>query len=483
MEESPPNPADRSRRKREADRDDAEKSRRRKEKAEDGKTKSHIRPKGSGVPGSAKSGSTSWSLGKTEGVIAAGAWAARAEVANLLEDGIEIDTLLYLIRKGCEGNHKLALDGTLEDLESEESVAEKAPSSRTTPSPPPGEASTREVLGDMSDEDWNVALAKQKSILESLSGGERPPWAKEASKSAAAGSLFPLEPVVTFVKSSKPPPSGVKMERRHPENVKPFEAKDDKEDVVEFRKPVKTDPPPKPPYPAKVDRRGGSKGAAYGMQAKELAELEEFHEAALAIYYGLKELGIKMDLSDLVEPSGSMDDERFRLHSRPNKAATGLNYVRLMKGLLRSVERSSEMPVAEGVATTRLQLVEYIEQLIQNESGFLTPRSLLYAVEFFSKAFGFGVGGPNWDRCKRLSLRYAQTKPAGTNRAEPFYRETMLALENITMDPFVARPKRVACGKLRLCIQASIRFDDLLNTPLGCCEWGAQTRGERDQWS
>ena len=64
-----------------------------------------------------------------------------------------------------------------------------------------------------------------------------------------------------------------------------------------------------------MDRRGGSKGAAYGMQAKEQAELDEFHEAALAIYYGLKELGVKMDLSDLVEPGGSMDDERFRLHS------------------------------------------------------------------------------------------------------------------------------------------------------------------------
>lgn len=142
-------------------------------KAEDEKAKSRVRPKVSGLrsPGS-------WGLGKTEGVIAAGAWAARAEVANLLEDGVEIETLLYLIRKGCEGNHKLSFDGTLEDLESEDSVVEKAPSSRTTPSPPPNKASTREVLGDMSEEDWNVALAKQKSILESLSGGERPPWAK-----------------------------------------------------------------------------------------------------------------------------------------------------------------------------------------------------------------------------------------------------------------------------------------------------------------
>lgn len=95
MDETPSYPADRTRRKRRADRDDAEESRRRREKAEDEKTKRQGRSKASETSGPAKSGSTSWSLGKTEGVIAAGAWAARAEVANLLEDGIEIETLLY----------------------------------------------------------------------------------------------------------------------------------------------------------------------------------------------------------------------------------------------------------------------------------------------------------------------------------------------------------------------------------------------------
>ena len=111
------------------------------------------------------------------------------------------------------------------------------------------------------------------------------------------------------------------------ESVQPSEVKDAKQGRIEFRKPVKTEPPPKPPYPPRVERSGSTKGAAYGMQAKEQAELDEFHEAALAIYYGLKELGIKMDLSDLVKPSGTMDDERFRLHSRPNKAHEGLSLV------------------------------------------------------------------------------------------------------------------------------------------------------------
>lgn len=50
-------------------------------------------------------------------------------------------------------------------------------------------------------------------------------------------------------------------------------------------------------------------------------------------------------------------------------------------------------------------------------------------------------------------------------------RATMCALESIVMDPFEPGPARLAAGKLRLCIQASIRHDDLTNTPLAACEW------------
>ena len=44
-------------------------------------------------------------------------------------------------------------------------------------------------------------------------------------------------------------------------------------------------------------------------------------------------------------------------------------------------------------------------------------------------------------------------------------------VEVAVQDPFLSRPERIACGKLRLCVQASVRFDDLLNTPLNRCEW------------
>lgn len=209
-----PDPAERARRKRRDAEDKEDKARRKKTRAEKGHDRDRVRPGTSGSSIPTRSRSPSWALGRTEGVLAAGAWAGRLEIADLLEEGIDADTLLYLIRKGKESGRKLKPDGSLEDplprVPDEES--EVAPTSR--PSSPLGKGDAREVLGDMTDEEWNLALAKQKSILESLAGGgERPPWAKEKSRSAIAGRFFPADPAgVTFVKSSKPPPVGAKTE-------------------------------------------------------------------------------------------------------------------------------------------------------------------------------------------------------------------------------------------------------------------------------
>lgn len=65
------------------------------------------------------------------------------------------------------------------------------------------------------------------------------------------------------------------------------------------------------------------------------------------------------------------------------------------------------------------------------------------------------------------------------SRANCFPKATLAALELTVLDPFLPRPERVAAGKLRLCVQASMRYDDLLNTPLSCCEWVRRQGEER----
>ena len=52
----------------------------------------------------------------------------------------------------------------------------------------------------------------------------------------------------------------------------------------------------------------------------------------------------------------------------------------------------------------------------------------------------------------------------------------MRALEKMK-DDMLKKPLRVASGKLRLCVQASIRHDDLLNTPISALEWTRRKGG------
>ena len=52
-------------------------------------------------------------LGRTSGVTSAGAWAARLEMANLLEAGCDPTALIKLTREGTEGDHPLDMSGKL----------------------------------------------------------------------------------------------------------------------------------------------------------------------------------------------------------------------------------------------------------------------------------------------------------------------------------------------------------------------------------
>lgn len=47
----------------------------------------------------------------------------------------------------------------------------------------------------------------------------------------------------------------------------------------------------------------------------------------------------------------------------------------------------------------------------------------------------------------------------------------MAALQKTVLDPYKPLPERIAAGKLRLCVQAFIRYSDLKGTPIGCLEW------------
>ena len=454
-------------------------------------TKAAVPPSRSGSTVSRGSPSVKMStfeLGRSSGPTSAGAWAARFEVANMLEAKCSPADLIAMIRVGKEGTRSLTMDGSLGpgvmELDDRDSAASQE--------------------GSVEQGDLDAEVARQKAIMDSLMSVDTrvPPWevksdqgsrsprpgghsnvSSQSSTGLADQKLGSLAHSIErgFKKRAKPPSEAV-LKKLKGETQPEVEKAKAAEVPMAFEKRAK---PPVDLELAKSHRPQPFKGSLpRGKQAdlssKEEAELAKFTKKALALYAKFEDYGVSMDLTELVElKDGYVDTERFKSHTLPNRAATGLRYARLMEAhfkWLREVDNPFE---GRENAFEKLGILGFMEYIIQRKAGARTPQGLLYAVDFFGKAFGFGVAGSHFDRAKRLSLRYAQMTKVERCGAPMFTRTTLVALERILLDQGAPIAHRVTAGKLRLCIQASIRHSDLNYTPISCCEW-IRRRGEID---
>ena len=420
-------------------------------------------------------------LGRSSGVMAAGAWSARLEVANLLESRCDPQRLVMLIRSGKEGSHDLMPDGSVKS-------GEEAPVSPTGSIPYSPTSPGSEFKEGKVEED----LMKQKAILESLSEapGNVPPWQNPRKRDPSTTPAHPSSgPSVValeagFTKRANPPPKGLRgiqvKEEEEPEVVPPIPVE---ETEAIFGKKAT---PPSDEQRASVGRPalGGLGGSHHGSDrpvsqgARELLGLEAFHRATVGIFKMLRIKGINMDLVDIIEgPDGELDLDRFRVHTSPNRASTGNRYARLIQGFLKWESGVYNPFASREEPFEKLNCLLYMELLAQKEVGARTLQAFLYAIDYYAKALGFQIGGGHFGRAKRLAQRYSQLRRTDRKGAPMFTRDTMIALEKITCDPLIQVAQRVAAGKLRLCIQASIRHNDLVNTPLSSCEW-VRRRGD-----
>ncbi len=430
------------------------------------------------------SGGPKWTLGSTQGMFAAGAWAARHEVARLLESRCDPSELIKLVKVGEEGHEPLSVGGGL-SLPPDSETAEISEVGVSPDSP-------KVALGNLLDgNDLDKQLESHKALLEKLaSGRDSPPWAQVRGAGRSRPTPFnsgegPRE--LSFRKKAAPPSMEVlaaKAAASRERSVKSPGSVETPEAERIFRKravpPTKEDLEAEEERQKKASRFSGMGSRPGSMKEREAKELKRFHAFALRIYDSMKCLEVPMDLDELVMKEGGLDEDRFFTHTCPNRAATGLRYARCVQGLLKWV---SGIPVEErkarGARTNlaRLYVVDYMEYIIQVGVGYNTPYTLLYSLDFFGKAFGFCLEGNLWDRCRRLANRYVNLKPADVNRAPPFRKDFMATLERIVLDQNRSDAERVVCGKLRLCVQASVRYDDILHTPLASCQW-IRKRGE-----
>ena len=431
---------------------------------------------------------TDWELSQSSGTTAVGAWAARLEAACLLEARCSPEAYISLVRKGSECGKTSVLDfASL--LDSEGDLLDGNPLKLTSNllDQETAESDLPQVPTPLWEEDTrqDEEVAKQRAILESLAQNNDsvPPWAfsREAENSSPRSNLpewvvgGPFGGESGFHKKAAPPPKEILQPTVYQgETWAGMPNVGDPETCF-----TKRASPPESPQQVETrlstaPKLGSVSTAAFSapsMRAREEIGIQAFVDAAIECYKFAFDSGIDMDLINIAGPPDNIDRRKFHLHTAPNRASTGIRYARLFKQL-QSFCTSEPRSVSENAgAMDKLGVLDFVELLVQRGSGKKTPQSLLYAFDYFSKVFGFEFEKRPWERAKRLALRYAQADSDIPNRAPMFRRKTLFALEQICLDPCLPDPWRVAAGKLRLCVQASIRHDDLLNTPLKNCEW------------
>ena len=112
----------------------------------------------------------------------------------------------------------------------------------------------------------------------------------------------------------------------------------------------------------------------------------------------------------------------------------------------------------------------YIKDLCSEGAGRFTPKSCVHALQFFADAFGVRFEASDYKRVRKVAEQYSRSeKPPA--KAPMFPVQTLRYLEDVTTSMGFPLNKRIVAGKLRLCIQAALRWDDLTRTPLGNLEW------------
>ena len=436
-----------------------------------------------------------WSLGATHGAVAYGAWAARVEIANMLEMKCDPGRIIELVDRGVEGSHPMKTDNQAIPKFSDpvriedgyEEVQEKTPLPFV---PSKGFTESQVAQSLFPEKEVKEVVEEQMAIMNALTGSdsEIPPWVKKspdelpmASKPSGGPFLGATSPDATFKKRAQLPHEGLEVKTfREAFRKSNMETKYEDEEKDRFTKAAP--PPPDGVAVEAVEKRNmrpplrPKAPPGESLAEREKTELERFKVVALEIYYAYQGLGIQMDLAQWVgEPK--VDEAKFIFHVAPSRASTGNRYANLLMGHLNWVKSIHGSPLEGGAPLEKLRTVEYLEHIVQKGIGKYTPSSFLFALDYFSKAFGFDPTGAQWRRAKMLASRYTKASPELADRAPQFSKETLLALERLVLDDLASAPERIAAGKLRLSCQASVRYDDLLHTPLSSLEW-VRRKGE-----
>ena len=218
---------------------------------------------------------------------------------------------------------------------------------------------------------------------------------------------------------------------------------------------------------------------ASGSKDKETTSMRNFDERCLGLYSDLlshdQEMEITGMLAHVVEGEWA---EAFADLTRPKRAATGLVYIRMMEDYMRWYkEQKLAAPERSLPPCCKDVFWLYLHHVKTNRAGKYSPKAAHLALRYFADCFGFSDEAVTYRRVRRLVENCSKLE-GPRNQADMIPVATLDFLEHAVGDPTLALGVRIAAGKLRLCVQSSLRWDDLSRTPIGKVEW-VRRRGSK----
>ena len=206
---------------------------------------------------------------------------------------------------------------------------------------------------------------------------------------------------------------------------------------------------------------------------KEAASMRTFDERCLVLYNDLLGMDQEMEITHML--SGVFEGswgEAFADLTRPKRASTGLIYVRMMEDYLKWHKKQQESAGGDKVLLPSCKDVFwlYLHHVKTDRVGKYSPKAAHLALRYFADCFGFSDEAVTYRRVKKLVENCSKLEEP-RNQAEMIPVATLDFLETAVSDHTLNLGVRIAAGKLRLCVQGSLRWDDLSRTPFGHVEW------------
>ena len=213
--------------------------------------------------------------------------------------------------------------------------------------------------------------------------------------------------------------------------------------------------------------------AAAAAAGGEDHELAKSHAAAageeavvtqlLYIMDDLEELGVVLGIKEVAS-----DRSLLNLVLRPNRPSTALRHIRMWRRYYSFIKL--DMGTFPGHVFGAARVARWLKDFMDNNAGATTPMTALGMLRFMSHKLEFPEPVSITSPLYTLARRWKEEQAKERSQAPPFNKRFILLLENGVLDKVRCHVDRLAMGRMRVAVGASVRNDDLRRTPVARME-------------